>query len=262
MKRLLFLLCLMVIVLTGCSEASEDPILTSTEYLPMVKVGVLTGGIEEIYAFSTFESHNIVLYDTYEEAVMGLKEEDVSAILSDTRINQITGEEEGTLKQLGNPLKEYPIAMAVKPDNLALFNQLNDYLSIYKANQAIPDTIKEWEENRGVIDTIEGWDKSKGTLTVGIDPRYGLPYGDVEDGDFLGYGIEIARGFGVYMDREIQFVTMAESEFHIALAEGTVDFVINFAITNDRKKEVLFTRSYSEYIIDTLARDTGLHTSS
>lgn len=96
--------------------------------------------------------------------------------------------------------------------------------------------------------TASQWDtiKEKGVITVGIEGNYSPFNYHNDDGDLVGYDVEVAEQIADYLGIDVEFV---ETEFDGLIAgvdAEKYDVVINqVGITDERKEKYLFSEPYT-----------------
>ena len=73
----------------------------------------------------------------------------------------------------------------------------------------------------------------EGCLTVGINPDY-KPYSYYENGELVGFDLDLIDEFGRSVGLELTFITMDFEELLLALERGEVDCVMGMDYTPDR----------------------------
>lgn len=87
--------------------------------------------------------------------------------------------------------------------------------------------------------------KAKGKFVVGLDATF-APMGFTdENGDIVGFDIDLAKAAAEKMGVSVEFLPIDWDSKSMELASGTIDVIWNgFSISDERKKEVLFTDPY------------------
>lgn len=87
--------------------------------------------------------------------------------------------------------------------------------------------------------------KEKGSFVVGLDATF-APMGFTdESGEIVGFDIDLAKAVAEKMGLEVKFQPIDWDSKSMELESGTIDVIWNgFTITEERKKEVLFTDAY------------------
>lgn len=88
----------------------------------------------------------------------------------------------------------------------------------------------------------------EGQLTVGINPGY-KPYSYHENGELVGFDLDLIAEFGKSMGLETSISTMSFDQLFIALERGLVDCVMGMDYTPDRA-DVFYNSIYMTEIID------------
>ncbi len=90
-----------------------------------------------------------------------------------------------------------------------------------------------------------GADKDDSALTIGIDANF-PPMGFVdEDGNTVGFDIDLARAVGEKMGKEVKFQSINWESKELELDGGTVDVIWNgLTMTPAREKAMTFTAPY------------------
>lgn len=85
----------------------------------------------------------------------------------------------------------------------------------------------------------------KGKFVVGLDATF-APMGFTdENGEIVGFDIDLAKAAAKKMNLDVEFQPIDWDSKSMELSSGTIDVIWNgFSITDERKKEVLFTDPY------------------
>ena len=99
--------------------------------------------------------------------------------------------------------------------------------------------------DENVADTSLEDIKAKGKFVVGLDATF-APMGFTdENGDIVGFDIDLAKAVAEKMGVSVEFLPIDWDSKSMELASGTIDVIWNgFSISDERKKEVLFTDPY------------------
>ena len=86
--------------------------------------------------------------------------------------------------------------------------------------------------------------RARGTLRVGIDPTY-PPFESVQDGQVVGYDVELARAIAADLGVTLEVKTLALDTLYDALAAGSVDVLVSaLPFVYERQKEVRYSVPY------------------
>lgn len=99
--------------------------------------------------------------------------------------------------------------------------------------------------DENVADTSLEDIKAKGKFVVGLDATF-APMGFTdENGNIVGFDIDLAKAVAEKMGVSVEFLPIDWDSKSMELASGTIDVIWNgFSISDERKKEVLFTDPY------------------
>ncbi|MFA9422295.1 MAG: transporter substrate-binding domain-containing protein [Sedimentibacter sp.] len=90
-----------------------------------------------------------------------------------------------------------------------------------------------------------GEKKNENTLKVGMDLKYYPFTGTDNEGSPAGVEVDIAKGLGDYLGRNVEIVNTEFSMLVPALQSGNIDIVIgSMSITEEREKAVDFSKAY------------------
>ncbi len=100
-------------------------------------------------------------------------------------------------------------------------------------------------EEKNAEDTSLADVQAKGSFVVGLDATF-APMGFTdENGEIVGFDIDLAKAVGEKLGVEVTFQPIDWDSKSMELAAKNIDVIWNgFSITEERKKEVLFTDAY------------------
>lgn len=120
---------------------------------------------------------------------------------------------------------------------------LGTLLQKTQKEEAAPAATTSTTRRNVLIQTIH-----EGQLTVGINPGY-KPYSYHENGELVGFDLDLIAEFGKSMGLETSISTMSFDQLFIALERGLVDCVMGMDYTPDRA-DVFYNSIYMTEIID------------
>lgn len=99
--------------------------------------------------------------------------------------------------------------------------------------------------NNNAVDTSLEDIKEKGKFVVGLDATF-APMGFTDEaGEIVGFDIDLAKAAAEKMGVEVEFQPIDWDSKSMELSSGKIDVIWNgFSISEERKKEVLFTDPY------------------
>ena len=93
-------------------------------------------------------------------------------------------------------------------------------------------------------DAAKGDDKE--VLTIGIDDTF-APMGFKKDGKLVGFDVELAEAVSKKIGKKVEFQNIDWDLKETELESGNIDLIWNgYSITEERKKQVLFSDPYME----------------
>lgn len=239
MKRIIsFLLCLALIMLfSSCDDESS---LAETEKIIAVEYGTADEVACEEYVSDGFTK---VTYNSSSDVVLAVENKKADfGVLNEIEINSFS--------QAGRNIKkkehcEYSI------DYCAYFASGNENL-----RASFDDAIKFLNEN-GVFDKIksshmqgesftrEKTKRENGTLTMLCDPCFDNRVYTDDNGEVVGFDVDIAREICNYLGYDLEISTVDFDELFMALENGEGDFIISACEYNEeREKYYLLSDSY------------------
>lgn len=107
------------------------------------------------------------------------------------------------------------------------------------------NTKKDDTANNNAVDTSLEDIKEKGKFVVGLDATF-APMGFTDEaGEIVGFDIDLAKAAAEKMGVEVEFQPIDWDSKSMELSSGKIDVIWNgFSISEERKKEVLFTDPY------------------
>ncbi len=98
-------------------------------------------------------------------------------------------------------------------------------------------------------------DDGKRPLLWGADEEGGAPYIYKEDGEYVGFEVDIARALERKLGRKVEFKQYPFKELVKGLQRGDIDFAMNgLEVTKDRAAQVRFSRPYYFYRLQLVTR--------
>ena len=86
----------------------------------------------------------------------------------------------------------------------------------------------------------------KDTLIIGIDDTF-APMGFKKDGKIVGFDVEMAQAVAKKIDKKVEFQNIDWDLKETELESGNIDLIWNgYSVTDQRKKQVLFSDAYME----------------
>lgn len=122
-------------------------------------------------------------------------------------------------------------------------------------NTASSDSVAAGRTNESGSNTSTN---SKDTLTVGFDQNF-PPFGYVEQGEYVGFDIDLARECAKRMGKELVLVPIDWNSKDLELDTGNIDCIWNGFTMNGREDQYTWTDSYmdnSQVVV--VRKDSGI----
>jgi polar amino acid transport system substrate-binding protein len=156
---------------------------------------------------------------------------------------------------LAKDIFSFPVGAGFNQDNAALRDQFNAFLKGIKSNGVYADMVNRWVE-KGILEMpkIAG-SRPNGVLRAGVVEDDGVPFGFVQNGQLIGFDIEIAARFAAYTGREYQPVPLQFGTLIASIATHKIDIITaSMFITDERKKRIDFSDPYYESGVSIVVR--------
>ena len=152
------------------------------------------------------------------------------------------------LQVLPVPLTEFDFEYGVFSTRQDIIDQYNQFLAQIKANGMLEEIQERWLKSNAfeaVMPEIPLTGEN-GTLTVAVMATY-PPFTFAGDsGELSGFDVEQLRRFAAWLGKDIQFVEMDFGAMLSYVASGKADIGGSVYITEERKKNFLFSDPYYE----------------
>ena len=219
-------------------EASADggtPLLVSIDDLKDKRIGVQLGTVYDLYATDRFPDATIVQYNTYQDMTLAVSAGKVDAGLSDLDTLKEVRRANPDLVLLGKPIFSSPVAAGFAKSRPDLRDSFNAFLATIRQNGVHADMVDRWMTKRITsMPEIPG-SSANGTIAIGVSSG-GLPFNALQDGEFVGFDVELARRFAAHIGRQPRLVDQEFGGLIAALASGKVDVIIaDMFITKERR---------------------------
>ncbi len=232
-------------VFTGCGVPENK--VHSIDDLEGKTIGVQLGTTGDIYA-EDIKDAKVEKYNKGADAVQALKQGKIDAVLIDAEPAKYFVKENDDLKILDEPFAEEEYAIAIKLDNTSLQADINKALADLKADGTLDKIKSNWIGNdagKTPYKSPDGVDRSKGTLVMATNAEF-PPY-ESKDGDkIVGIDVDMMTAVCDKLGYELKIDDMVFDSIISAVSSGKADVgVAGMTVTEDRKKNVLFSDSYT-----------------
>ncbi len=248
-----FMLLLAVCMISGCGarQASDNSdAVTSAQDLVGKTIGVQMGTTGMTYA-EEIEGATVEKYNKATDAIEALKQSKVDVVLIDSSPAKYFVGKNPDLSILPDPFAVEDYAIAIKKDNDELTRQINDALALLRDNGTLDLISRNWlvdeedeEYGKHPYESPEGT-VYNGKLVMATNAEF-APYEFKEEGNIVGFDIDMMRAVCDILGRELVIDDMAFDSIIAAVDSGKADVgVSGMTVTEDRLKNVNFSDSYA-----------------
>jgi polar amino acid transport system substrate-binding protein len=207
------------------------------------RIGVMLGTVYDGYAAKMWPKADIQHYQAFPDLILALDAGKVDAILYDAEPLREILRERPDLTRLGPPLFTLPMGIGFRKGN-PLREQFNRFLGEIRRNGVYDDMTTRWIDHRERTTPAIAIEHPHGRLVVGSTGG-SMPFSGVQDGEMVGFDIELTKRFAAWLGREYE---VSDNEFGgliAAAAAGKVDLIAaSIYITDERKQQIDFSDPY------------------
>ena len=250
MKKLLtVVLCvvLAVSVLAGCG-GTDGKTIASVEDLSGAKIAVQEGTTGDVYVTDEVDGAQVSRFKRAVDAAIDLKNGKVDAVVIDDQVAKDLVAEIDGLTILPDVLTEEQYAIAMPKGGADMVETVNKVIA-EATESGLIDTIRKAyiDKDEAALAELAAKEEPAGEmkLIMGTNAEF-APFEYLDDnGEIVGYDIEIAKEIARAMDCELVIENMAFDSLIAALNSGKVDLVIAGMTANDeRRQQVDFSDNY------------------
>jgi polar amino acid transport system substrate-binding protein len=224
---------------------ADAPIqIRSNDDLAGIQVGALLGSIQDKYVREQYPTAEVMQYNNAADLVMAVEGQRVDAGVADRDfLNEVLADN-AQLAMLETPLFSMDIGAGFEKDNQGLREAFDGFLAGIREDGTYDDMIQRWfVRKERTMPTLPA-EGTAGTLTIGT-AAFGFPYGAIQDGEFAGFDIELARRFAASQGKQAEFLQMDFGGLIAAQVAGKVDMLVTgMFITPERKERIDFSDPY------------------
>ncbi|HPS12820.1 MAG TPA: ABC transporter permease subunit, partial [Prolixibacteraceae bacterium] len=139
----------------------------------------------------------------------------------------------------------FDIAAGFNDANDQLREQFNAFLKEIRANGVYDDMVSRWMD-KGIttIPEIKN-SKTNGQLKVGVVGDMGIPCTIIQNGEYVGFDIEVAKRFAAYLGKEFVPVDMPFGSLIASISTNKIDMIAaEMTVTEEREKQIDFSDPY------------------
>ena len=263
-----------VLMCCGCSvskdqsSSTESASISSVDDLSGKRIGVQLGTTGDLYCTDYEKDGSGTVVERYNkgaDAIQALRQGKIDCVVIDEQPAIKFVEQNDGIRILDEEFTNEDYAFVLSKDNTALLDQINQALDELKADGTIDNIEKNWVGAESELGKYpyekKDIDRSNGTITIGTNAEF-PPYESYSDGQIVGIDIDIMQAVCDKLGMDLQIEDMAFDSIITAVTSGKVDVgASGFTITEERKKNVNFTESYTTSKQVIIVKDTSAQNS-
>lgn len=263
-----------VLMCYGCSvskdqsSSTESASISSVDDLSGKRIGVQLGTTGDLYCTDYEKDGSGTVVERYNkgaDAIQALRQGKIDCVVIDEQPAIKFVEQNDGIRILDEEFTNEDYAFVLSKDNTALLDQINQALNELKADGTIENIEKNWVGAESELGKYpyekKDIDRSNGTITIGTNAEF-PPYESYSDGQIVGIDIDIMQAVCDKLGMDLQIEDMAFDSIITAVTSGKVDVgASGFTITEERKKNVNFTESYTTSKQVIIVKDTSAQNS-
>lgn len=270
----ILILTVAVLMCCGCSvskdqsSSTESASISSVDDLSGKRIGVQLGTTGDLYCTDYEKDGSGTVVERYNkgaDAIQALRQGKIDCVVIDEQPAIKFVEQNDGIRILDEEFTNEDYAFVLSKDNTALLDQINQALNELKADGTIENIEKNWVGAESELGKYpyekKDIDRSNGTITIGTNAEF-PPYESYSDGQIVGIDIDIMQAVCDKLGMDLQIEDMAFDSIITAVTSGKVDVgASGFTITEERKKNVNFTESYTTSKQVIIVKDTSAQNS-
>lgn len=263
-----------VLICCGCSaskdqsSSTESASISSVDDLSRKRIGVQLGTTGDLYCTDYEKDGSGTVVERYNkgaDAIQALRQDKIDCVVIDEQPAIKFVEQNDGIRILDEEFTKEDYAFVLSKDNTTLLDQINQALDELKADGTIDNIEKNWVGAESELGKYpyekKDIDRSNGTITIGTNAEF-PPYESYSDGQIVGIDIDIMQAVCDKLGMDLQIEDMAFDSIITAVTSGKVDVgASGFTITEERKKNVNFTDSYTTSKQVIIVKDTSVQNS-
>lgn len=263
-----------VLMCCGCSgskeqsSSTESASISSVDDLSGKRIGVQLGTTGDLYCTDYEKDGSGTVVERYNkgaDAIQALRQGKIDCVVIDEQPAIKFVEQNDGIRILDEEFTNEDYAFVLSKDNTALLDQINQALDELKADGTIESIEKNWVGAESELGKSpyekKDVDRSNGTITIGTNAEF-PPYESYSDGQIVGIDIDIMQAVCDKLGMDLQIEDMAFDSIITAVTSGKIDVgASGFTITEERKKNVNFTESYTTSKQVIIVKDTSVQNS-
>jgi polar amino acid transport system substrate-binding protein len=224
--------------------AWAQPLISGIESLRHARIGVIQGSAHDIYAQKHFPEARLLQFVAVPDMILAVEAGHLDAAIYDEGGLRAMLKEKPHMAQLGDSIFEAQVGAGFHPDSDTLRQQFNAFVTQIKADGTWQDMVDRWiHQGRTEMPAI-ALQPDAPPLRVG-NAILGLPSVAVQNGQKVGFEIEMATRFAAAIGRQPTWNTVDWNALIPALVSKKIDVIISsMYITPERQKRIDFSAPY------------------
>ena len=250
-KRMLLILLMLSVLMTGCGKKQEPLAVTTVERLEGAKIGVQMGTTGAIYA-EDYEKDGkgteVIRFNKGADAIQALKQMKIDCVLIDEQPAMAFVEKNQELSIADEEFALEDYAICVAKENTELLYKINDALEQIKRNGTMDRIVANYiGEEKGMYPYVspEGVTGKNGKLNMATNVAF-PPYEYFEGNEAIGIDVDMMQAIADILDMELVITDMEFDSIIMAVQSGKADVgAAGLTVTEDRLKNISFSNSYT-----------------
>ncbi len=242
-----FFLCLTLLISTFlCFAKNETNNYNSFNDLLEHKIGVMEGTVQDRYLYDNYPEISVLKYQAPSDLIMALKSKKVQGVMLPKTTARLIIKHNPEIGFLTESLFSNPLGVGFHKDNSSLKKEFDLFLEKIKANGTYDEMYQRWfeEDAESAIMPEFNLANNKKQLNLGVSTG-NLPFLAYSEGQYIGFDAEMLYRFAEENGYNLNITSFQFSSLINALVSRKVDVIAySIAITEERKKQVLFSNEY------------------
>jgi polar amino acid transport system substrate-binding protein len=219
------------------------------------RIGVLMGSIHDSYATKHYPNAKVFQYQNLSDILTAMNAGKIDVAIDDHIALIEALKKNPNIGFLQTNIYTFDIAAGFNDANDQLREQFNAFLKEIKANGVYDDMVSRWMD-KGITTMPEIKNsKTNGQLKVGVVGDMGMPGAMVQNGEYVGFDVEVAKRFAAYVGKEFVPVDMPFGSLIASISTNKIDLITaEMTVTEERDKIIDFSDPYYKSGVSVIAR--------
>jgi polar amino acid transport system substrate-binding protein len=210
------------------------------------RIGTLLGSAHSTWVSKNLPEATLLEFSSIGDIALAVKAGKVDVALSDSSSLRELMRQDPSFETVGDPLFGFPVAAGIRKDNGDLRTRFNLFLADLQSKGIYRQMMERWIEKADYRMPPLPPAVTNGVIRVGMTDG-GMPFVGVQNGELVGFEIELVRRFAASIGRRVEFSNMDFAALIPALVSGKVDLIVaSIFVTEERKQQIDFTDPYHE----------------